>query len=710
MSKVENIGSINEWVVLNNSVVDEKGNIKDLSKDKEAARKYFTEHVNKNTQYYHSVAEQVEYLAYDNNYWEKESLEQYSMKEIEEVFQIAYARKFRFPSYMSAFKFYNEYALRTDDKKTYLERYEDRLAINALYHADGNVELAKSLVKSLINQDFTPATPTLLNSGRARRGELVSCFLLSVNDSLNDISRALEFAMQLSKLGGGVSLDVTAIRAKSESIKGVEGVAKGVVGVLKLLDNAFRYADQMGQRQGAGAAYLNAFHADLEYFLDTKKINADDDIRLKTLSLGVVIPDKMMELAKEDKDMYQFFPHNVYEEYGVTFDEVAIDMGNWYDKLVENPNIKKKLVNPRKILEVMAALQGESGYPYVMFSDNVNSVRTHPIKTKFSNLCSEILQVNVISSYGDYGTNSDDIGFDISCNLASGNIVNMMEHKTIEETVVNAMVIMNSVSEKTNIAHVPGVKKANDLMHSVGLGMMNLHGYLAKNFIPYGSKDSLEFVDVFFNIVNYYSLKYSNEKARETGETYYQYEESTYATGEYFKNRGEILPSRKKVVKLFDEITIPSDQDWKELEKSIKEYGLYNSHRLAIAPTGSISYVLSSTASILPIKQAVEERTYGNSKTYYPMPFSDVAGFMYEMGTAYDLENRKIIDLVAVVQKHIDQGISFELCINSNYTTRDLKRDYIYAWNKGIKTVYYVRTNKLSVEQLEAIECLSCSV
>ena len=171
---------------------------------------------------------------------------------------------------MSAFKFYNDYALKTNDKKKILERYEDRIAIVALYLADGDYQKAKTLVKTLINQELQPSTPTFLNAGRKRRGELVSCFLMEVNDSLNDISKALDMSMQLSKVGGGVSLNLSKIRAKGEAIKGIENATKGVVGVMKLFDHAFRYADQMGQRQGSGAAYLNVFHADINDFLDTK--------------------------------------------------------------------------------------------------------------------------------------------------------------------------------------------------------------------------------------------------------------------------------------------------------------------------------------------------------------------------------------------------------------------------------------------------------
>lgn len=241
-----NYSTIPEWVKLNASVVDENGKVKDLEQDRKAVRSYFLNHINKKTQFFHSLKEKLAYLV-EEDYYESEFLDKYTHEEIKEIFRIAYDAKFRFPTYMGAFKFYNDYALKSRDEDwVFLERYEDRLSVIALYHADGNMGKARSLIKSLIAQDFTPATPTLLNTGRSQRGEFVSCFLMEVNDSLNDISRANEFAMQLSKLGGGVALNMSNLRAKGESIKKNPGVAKGVVGVAKLLDNAFRYADQMG--------------------------------------------------------------------------------------------------------------------------------------------------------------------------------------------------------------------------------------------------------------------------------------------------------------------------------------------------------------------------------------------------------------------------------------------------------------------------------
>jgi ribonucleoside-diphosphate reductase alpha chain len=694
---------IPEWVVLNNKIVDSDGNVVDLQKDKEAAKSYFVNNINKRTRFFHSLEEKLDYLV-KHEYYEKAFLDKYKMSEIKKIFKIAYAKQFRFPTYMGAFKFYNDYALKDrDDNETILERYEDRLSIIALYHAGGDITLAETLIKNLIAQNFTPATPILLNTGRLKRGEFVSCFLMEFSDSLNSISRTLEFAMQLSKRGGGVSLNFANLRAKGETLKGIPNVSKGVIGVGKLFDNAFRYADQMGQRTGAGVAYLPIFHADVLDFLNTKKLNADEDVRFKTLSIGLIVPNKFIELAKENKNMYLFYPHTVFKKYGIHFADVTANMDYWYDVLVEDPSIRKKKVNARDVLDMIAQVQGESGYPYLMYVDRANETNPLEDKIKFSNLCTEILQPSITSEYADYHEREKDIiGMDISCNLSSGHMEHMIENNAIEETVYAAMSVMNSVSDNTNIEQVPPIAKANRLNRSVGFGIMGHHGFLAKNHILYGTEENIELVDVFFNMVNYYSLKHSMSKAKETGLKFYKFETSKYADGSYFSDKGQILPKTNKILAIFKDTYIPTNEDWQKLKEDVMLYGLYNSHRLAIAPTGSISYVMSATASLTPIKQKVEERTYGNSKTYFPMPYADTHGFMYE--DSYRIDNFKVIDVIATAQKHIDQGISFELGVTSDVTTRELQRMYLYAHHKGIKTLYYTRTKKLKVTECEACQ------
>ncbi|WP_396583080.1 class 1b ribonucleoside-diphosphate reductase subunit alpha [Bacillus sp. SG20033] len=701
---------LTNYIELNNEIMLQKDGRFQFEKDLEAVRAYFIDYVNQNTVFFHDLREKLDYLR-DNDYYETEFLDAYTFEEIKAVYKAAYAHKFRFPSFMSAFKFYNDYALKTNDGKKILERYEDRVACCALFFAEGAADKALEYVDLMMRQEYQPSTPTFLNAGRKRRGELVSCFLLEVNDSLNDISRAIDISMQLSKLGGGVSLNLSKLRAKGEAIKDVENATKGVVGVMKLLDNAFRYADQMGQRQGSGAAYLNVFHADINDFLDTKKISADEDVRVKTLSIGVVIPDKFIELAREDRPAYVFYPHTVYKAYGQHLDEM--DIGEMYDKLVDNPAVRKEKINPRKLLEKLAVLRSESGYPYIMFEGNVNAqhANNHISKVKFSNLCSEVLQASQVSEYTDYGE-PDEIGLDISCNLGSLNVANVMKNGDFETIVKLSVDALTRVSETSNIKNAPAVARANREMRSIGLGAMNLHGYLAQNGIAYESEEARDFANVFFALMNYWSLVRSMELAKETGSTYEGFEGSVYADGSYFDKYIEVLedsfidsdPKTEKVKNLFEGVRIPSFVDWANLRDNVLKYGLYHSYRLAIAPTGSISYVQSATASVMPIMERIEERTYGNSKTYYPMPgLSPQNWFFYK--EAYDMDMFKVVDMIATIQQHVDQGISFTLFLKDTMTTRDLNRIDLYAHHRGIKTLYYARTKDTGQDS-----CLSCVV
>lgn len=324
---------------------------------------------------------------------------------------------------------------------------------------------------------------------------------------------------------------------------------------------------------------------------------------------------------------------------------------------------------------------------------------------RLSNLCSEILQYSEVSTYTDYGE-EDIIGQDISCNLGSLNMVSIMRNKSLESAVRLGMDALTRISDETDIVNAPAVRKANEEMHSVGLGAMNLHGFLAQNGIPYESEKAIEFADVFFSAMNYWTLVRSREIAIERGETFKGFVGSRYHTGEYFdefiENPAEIRSD--KVAELFEGMFIPTSEDWRELKEKVMRDGLYHSYRMAIAPTGSISYVQSSTASVMPIMERIEDRIYGDSKTYYPMPgLSAKTWFLYK--EAYDMSMFKVIDLISTIQRHVDQGISFTVFVKDTTTTRELTNIQMYAHYKGIKTLYYVRQQDTGNE-----ECLSCTV
>lgn len=690
-------------IELNNQVTKRREDgFFDIDKDQEALKVYLEEIKDKTITFDTPIA-RLKYLVEQDFYYDL--FNEYNETDLNDIIKYAQDIEFNFASYMSASKFFKDYALKTNDKQQYLEDYKEHVIIVSLYLAKGDVNKAKQLISAMIEQRYQPATPTFLNAGRARRGELVSCFLLEVDDSLNSINYIDSTAKQLSKIGGGVAINLSKLRARGEAIKGIKGVAKGVLPVAKALEGGFSYADQLGQRPGAGAVYLNIFHYDVLEFLDTKKVNADEDLRLSTISTGLIVPSKFFDLAKEGKDFFMFAPHTVEREYGLTLDDLNID--EMYDKLVENPNIMKKSKDAREMLNLIAQTQLQSGYPYLMFKDNANKVHANSNigQIKMSNLCTEIFQLQETSIINDYGT-EDEIKRDISCNLGSLNIVNVMESKKFKDSVHTGMDALTTVSDEADIKNAPGVAKANRELHSVGLGVMNLHGYLAKNKIGYESEEAKEFAATFFMMLNYYSLERSMEIALERNETFADFEKSDYASGTYFDKyiAKDYRPTTDKVVELFEGIAIPTPEDWAGLKEKVMENGLFHAYRLAIAPTQSISYVQNATSSVMPIVDQIERRTYGNAETFYPMPFlSPETMWFYK--SAFNTDQMKLIDLIATIQEHIDQGISTILFVNSDISTRELARLYVYAHHKGLKSLYYTRNKLLSVE-----ECTSCAI
>lgn len=674
-----------------------------LANDRKAIDQFFQDEVNPRMMTFPDPILRLRYLIrhhyYDNIF------KMYSEQEVRRIAGIAESYPFRFQSYMAASKFYQQYALKSDDKAHYLENYAQHNTIVALYYAAGNADKAEKYVRALMEQRYQPATPSYLNAGRVRGGELVSCFLLSMDDSLNSINYINATAQQLSKIGGGVAIDLSRLRARGEDIKGIEGIAKGVVPVARELQMGFSYADQLGQRPGAGAAYLNIFHWDMPEFLDTKKENADEDVRLATLSIGLIVPGKFFELARLNKPMNLFAPHSVFKKYAKSLADLEMD--SWYEKLSADPDVKKRQVDAREVLNQIAQMQMQSGYPYIFFEDNAN--RNHPLKrmgrVRMSNLCTEIQQLQETSTITDYGA-CDEIRRDVSCNLGSLNIVIVMEQHSIKETVCTGMDMLTEVSDRSHINNAPGVRKANEELHSVGLGAMNLNGYLAKNHISYESAEARDFVRTFFMAVNFYSIEESMQLARDKGKTFKGFDQSSYADGSYFDKylKQNYLPRTKPVTRLFAGIDLPDQEDWQKLKQQVMKYGLYNAYRLAIAPTQSISYVQNATPSVMPVVDLIERRKYGNAYTLYPMPFLAPDTLWYYK-SAYNVNQYRMIDLIAEIQQHIDQGISTILFINSGTSTRELARLYLYAHLKGLKSLYYTRTKLLNVE-----ECLSCSV
>ncbi|MGF7437634.1 class 1b ribonucleoside-diphosphate reductase subunit alpha [Lentilactobacillus senioris] len=694
-----------------------------LNKDQEALEAFLAENVEPNTIKFDSIKQRLDYLT-KNQYYETDFLTKYPLTFIEKLYDYLNSQDFHFKSFMAAYKFYAQYALQTDDKEHYLESFVDRAAVNALYFADGDQQLAMDLADEIIHQRYQPATPSFLNAGRQRRGELVSCFLIQTTDDMNTIGRTINSALQLSRIGGGVGINLTNLRGAGDPIKHIKGAASGVVPVMKLLEDSFSYSNQLGQRQGAGVVYLSVFHPDIIAFLGAKKENADEKIRLKTLSLGIVVPDKFYDLIKEDADMYLFSPYDVEREYNTPF--AYVDITKEYDNLVANENIHKKKIKARDLETEISKLQQESGYPYVINIDTAN--HSNPIHGRIvmSNLCSEILQVQTPSTVNDRQEYTQ-LGTDVSCNLGSTNINNLMSSPNFGHSVEAMVRALTFVTDHSNIDVVPSIQKGNQEAHSIGLGAMGLHSFLAKNHIHYGSPESIEFTGVYFMLLNYWTLMASNQIAKERNQTFVNFEKSKYADGSYFDKylTHSYGPTSDKVKSLFEGVFVPQPADWEKLKEAVMNYGLYHQNRLAVAPNGSISYINDTTASLHPIINRIEERQESKiGKIYYPAPYLSNDTMPYYQ-SAYDIDMRKVIDVYAAAQEHVDQGMSLTLFMRSTIpeglyewkdgrtdkmTTRDLNILRNYAHYKRIKSIYYIRTFTDDQSEVGANQCESCVI
>jgi ribonucleoside-diphosphate reductase alpha chain len=691
------------------NLYDREGHIQ-FGKDAEAVDAFFAAHVRPNSVPFASQDARLDYLV-DEGYYEERVLTRYDRHFVLNLFERAHASGFRFQTFLGAWKYYTSYTLKTFDGKRYLESFEDRVCMVALTLAQGDENLAQQLMDEMLSARFQPATPTFLNCGKAQRGELVSCFLLRIEDNMESIGRAVNSALQLSKRGGGVAFLLSNLRESGAPIKRIENQSSGVIPVMKMLEDAFSYANQLGARQGAGAVYLHAHHPDILRFLDTKRENADEKIRIKTLSLGVVIPDITFQLAKENAEMALFSPYDIERIYGKPFGDVAIS--ELYDELLADDRVRKKFINARDFFQTLAEIQFESGYPYIMYEDTVN--RANPIagRINMSNLCSEILQVNSASTY-DENLDYAHIGKDISCNLGSLNIAHTMDSPDFGRTVETAIRGLTAVSDMSHIRSVPSIETGNAASHAIGLGQMNLHGYLAREGIAYGSPEGLDFTNLYFYTITWHALNTSMRLARERNQRFAGFEESRYASGEYFNPylENSWQPKTEKVRALFARagVTLPTRQMWQQLRDDVMRYGIYNQNLQAVPPTGSISYINHATSSIHPIVSKIEIRKEGKTgRVYYPAPFMTNENLaLYQ--DAYEIGPEKIIDTYAEATKHVDQGLSLTLFFPDTATTRDINKAQIYAWKKGIKTLYYIRLRQLALEGTEIEGCVSCAL
>ena len=473
-------------------------------------------------------------------------------------------------------------------------------------------------------------------------------------------------------------------------------------------------------RNGSGVVSLNIFHNDIEEFINSKKVNADEKLRLKTLSTAILIPDKFMEILKDNttKYYYTFYPKNVYDITGL---ELAyMDMNEWYDKLVENKDIRKTQRNKLQILQEILKCQSEAGYPYTTFIDNVNNDNNLKGigKIRALNLCQEVGQLSKKNEFSSspYETENK-FGYDVSCVLSSLNLVELFDYKSDTERkniIKTSIKFLSNVSDLVNIKSVPSVKIGNSTFHSVGLGVMNLQGLFVINGIDYESEEAKDLTNAIFNYIRYYSLYASMEIAKERGK-FVGFEKSDYVSGKalekYINGTVDLEIKTDKVKELLNNmnILVPTVDEWKKLNEDIMKYGIYNAYQMAIAPNQSSAYIMEATPSVQPVSNIVEVRDYGYSQAIYPMPYlTNENKHLYK--NAYEVDQLKMLDLMTVIQQYVDQAISIVVNVKSDTTLKERAKIITYAWQKGIKSLYYWRTQKQSIMANKEPICESCSV
>ena len=424
----------------------------------------------------------------------------------------------------------------------------------------------------------------------------------------------------------------------------------------------------------------------------------------------MVVPDITFELAKNNEDMYLFSPYDVEKVYGKPFGDVPITEN--YRAMVDDPRIKKTKINAREFFQTLAEIQFESGYPYIVFEDTVN--KANPIKGRInmSNLCSEILQVNTPTTYNE-DLSYNQIGKDISCNLGSLNIALTMDSPDFGKTVETAIRGLTSVSNQSHIASVRSIEDGNDKSHAIGLGQMNLHGYLARERIFYGSEEGIDFTNIYFYTVLFHALRASNthlDRARRGLRRLLRTRSTRRASSSTSTRmpRGCPRPRRSRSSSPTPACTSPRSRTGASSKASVQEHGIYNQNLQAVPPTGSISYINNSTASIHPIASKIEIRKEGKlGRVYYPAAFMTNDNLEYYQD-AYEIGYEKVIDTYAAATQHVDQGLSLTLFFKDTATTRDINRAQIYAWKKGIKTIYYIRLRQMALEGTELDMCVRC--
>ncbi|MGN8836055.1 ribonucleoside-diphosphate reductase subunit alpha [Mitsuokella jalaludinii] len=548
-------------------------------------------------------------------------------------------------------------------------------------------------------QQVTMATPTLANA-RKPYHQLSSCFIDTVPDSLEGIYRSLDSFAKVSKWGGGMGLYFGKVRATGAAIRGFEGAAGGVIRWIRLVNDTAVAVDQLGVRQGACAVYLDAWHKDLPEFLQLRTNNGDDRMKAHDIFPAVCYPDLFWKLAKEDLDAPWFLmdPHEIEMVMGYALEDFwGEEWEKRYRACVAEPRIDKRVIPVKEIVRLILKSVVETGTPFAFYRDTVNRLNPNPQAGMIycSNLCTEIAQnMSAVESIRtEIKTEAGDTvvqvttrpGDFVVCNLASLNLgrIDVTSHEELRSVVRTAVRALDNVID-LNEAPLAYARLTNGKYRSIGLGVSGYHHMLAKNAVRWESEEHLAFVDDVFSRINYASIEASSDLAAEKG-SYGCFAGSDWQTGDYFRKRGY------------------RSEAWQELAAKVRAQGMRNAYLLAVAPTSSTSILVGTTAGVDPImKRFFLEEKKGAILPRIAPDLSMKTFWYYK--SAHTVDQNWSVRAAGVRQRHIDQAQSVNLYITNDFTFRQVLALYIKAYEEGVKTIYYVRSKSLEVE-----ECESCS-
>ncbi|MFP4977095.1 ribonucleoside-diphosphate reductase subunit alpha [Paenibacillus sp. CN-4] len=605
-----------------------------------------------------------------------------------------------------------------------MELPQERYMVIAMYlmhqePEDKRMELVKEAYWAMSNIYMTAATPTLSNAGKKVAGQLSSCFIDTVDDSLEGIFDSNTDVARLSKMGGGIGVYLGKIRARGSDIRGHKNTSSGVIPWIRQLNNTAVSVDQLGTRKGAVAVYLDVFHKDILAFLDLKLNNGDERMRAHDVFHGVCLPDLFMEAVEARGQWNLFCPHEVKKVMGwkdasgralglEDFYDETPGQGSFRDKYAEasaHPELSRITVPAIDIMKRIMKSQLETGTPYMFYRDTVNRANPnrHAGMVFSSNLCTEIMQnqsatvveqEELVTKDGQTRIVISKIPGDfVVCNLNSIHLARAVPDKVLERLIPIQVRMLDNVIDINNI-EVLQAQYTNSQYRAVGLGTFGLHHLLALEGIRWESEEAVKYNDNLYEYINYLLVRSSMELSREKGR-YPKFAGSDWENGAYFTSRGYTTGDR--------EGEFVTAGQWRELQQQVAKDGVRNAWMFAIAPNGSTSIIAGSTASIDPLYELLSYEEKTTYKIANPAPdLSDKTIWYYK--TAFLIDQHWSIDMAAARQRHVDQGQSFNLYVRPDIKATEFLELHLHAWKAGLKSTYYVRSRALTIE-----ECESCA-